>query len=103
MAEKQHEESFEDECGWCGHKLKVYVRSWETCKSHYSIPILANYCNEKTRQEKGEYNCEEEALSTPENEKKVLLEMWRRRKKLARIAAEEAEQETEAEPVTQSD
>ena len=96
MAEK-HEEVLDDECGWCNHPLKVYVRSWETCKSHYSIPILANYCNEKTRQEKGEFNCEEEAFSSPDNEHKVLLEMWRRRKKLERIANDAAAEE---EPVT---
>ena len=96
----KHEEVFDDECGWCLHPIKVYVRSWETCKSHLSVPILANYCDEKTcKSEDCEQNCGEIALSTPENEEKVLHEMWRRRKKLARLAAE-AETSAQAEPVT---
>lgn len=89
-----HEEIvYDDTCAWCKHPLKVYVLSWQTVKSRDAMPLVANYCNEKTRRQEGEYNCEEIALSTPENEEKVLLEIVRRRRKLERL---EAEAEAEA-------
>jgi hypothetical protein len=87
-----HEEvSYEDTCAWCKHPLKVYVLSWQTVKSRDAMPLVANYCNEKTRQEQGEYTCEEEALSTPENVEAVLLEIVRRRRKIERLEKEAME------------
>lgn len=84
-----HEETvYDDACAWCGHELKVYVLSWQRVKSHYAMPLVANYCNEKTRRQPGEYSCEEEALSTPENEQKVLREIVRRRRRLERLEAD---------------
>lgn len=81
MAEKV----YDDTCAWCEHPLKVYVLSWQKVKSFDAIPLVANYCNEKTRRQEGEYNCEELALETPENTEKVLRELVRRRRKLERL------------------
>jgi hypothetical protein len=58
-------------------------------KSHYSIPLVANYCDEKTCREEGcGFACEEVALSTPEGEEQVLHEIIRRKRKMERQEAE---------------
>ncbi len=92
-------EPLDDTCAWCKHDIKVAVRSWETVKSRYAMPICANYCNDKTcGVDNCDHNCNEVALSTPENEERMLFEVVRRRRKLERLAAE-AEAKVEAEAV----
>ena len=86
----------DDKCAWCGHDLKVYVLTWQTVKSRISMPIVANYCNEKTRRQEGTYECEETALSTPENSHTVLLEIVRRRRKIERLEKDAIEAMKEA-------
>jgi hypothetical protein len=91
QTEAHVETQYDDQCGWCEHPIKVYVKSWMKCKSHISIPILANYCDPKKCAVEGcEHKCSEIAQSTPENCEKVLHEIWRRRRKSARLSAEEA-------------
>lgn len=80
----------DDTCCYCNHPLKVADRTWERVKSHYAMPICANYCDEKTcKEENCELKCEEIALATPEGEHKMLLEVVRRKRKLERLEAEE--------------
>lgn len=80
---------YDDKCAWCGHEIKVYTLSWQKVKSFDSMPLVANYCNSIHRDDDdGDFDCEETALSTPENTEKVLHEIVRRRRKLERLEAE---------------
>lgn len=76
----------EDTCAWCKHELSVADKMWAHVKSHTAMPITANYCNDKTcKAENCKRDCGEIALSTPENEEKVLHEVVRRRRKIERL------------------
>ena len=86
----------DDTCAWCNHDLRVADRMWEHVKSHTSMPIVANYCNEKTcKDEKCKKDCSETVLSSPENEEKMLHEIVRRRRKMERLE-EDAQKAMEA-------
>lgn len=90
------EKTYDDTCAWCKHPLKVYILSWQKCKSHIAMPILANYCDAKTCREEGcKHDCMDIALSTPENTESMLHEVVRRIRKLERL---ESEKETEEVP-----
>ena len=87
---------YDDTCAWCKHTLKVYVLSWQTVKSRDSMPLVANYCDEKTCRDPDQikeckHTCEETALSTPENIESMLLEVMRRRRKIERLEKEAEE------------
>jgi hypothetical protein len=88
----------DDTCAWCRHPLKVATRSWESVNSTHAFPICANYCDNKTCKVDGcNQVCGSIALSTPENEEKMLHEVVRRRRKIERLTAE-AESEIEVTP-----
>lgn len=79
----------DDTCAWCNHALKVADRHWERARSHYAIPLCANFCTNKTcNEEECEHKCEEIAFSSAENEEKVLHEVVRRQRKLERLEAD---------------